>query len=410
MGQFASETVRDPTGLGFDKARLARLKPWMQRYADSGRWPGGAVLIARHGELAYFDCVGHADVETKRPWQRDLIARIYSMTKPVTAVALMMLYEDARVHLDDPVEAYLPEFKNRQLLIPGATSLDQTTPVKTKMTIRHLLTHTSGLSLFTNPRLLGEAYAKETLGLAFAYGGLDKMVQRIAELPLEWEPGTKWQYSVGLDVIGCIVEVVSGMTLDRYFATRIFEPLGMTDTGFSIPDSGMSRFPALYLAAPGGMTLHEKPEVSAWRQGKVDTFCGGGGLVGTIDDYWRFAEMLRAGGELGGERILSPRTLKLMACNHLAGDIASMGPDTWAETSFEGVGFGLLGSVILDPAKAQASAQIGDYGWGGAAGTFFWVSPVDDMVVILFTQLLPSSAIPVRKELRTLVQAALTGA
>ena len=410
MSRFGSNPVRDPASLGFDKARLARLRPWMKRYADSGRWPGGAVLIARHGELAYFDCVGYADVEAKRPWQRDMIARIYSMAKPVTAVALMMLYEDARVHLDDPVEAFLPEFKTQKILIPGATSLDQTAPVNMKMTIRHLLTHTSGLSYLSNPRLLGEAYAKEKLGLNFAYGGLDKMVRRIAELPLEWEPGTKWQYSAALDVVGRIVEVVSGMTLDKYFATRIFEPLGMTDTGFSIPDSGISRFPALYLAAPGGMTLNETPDASVWRQGKVDTFCGGGGLVGTIDDYWRFAEMLRNGGELNGERILSPRTLKLMTCNHLPGDIASMGPATWAETSFEGVGFSLLGSIILDPAIAQASAQIGDYGWGGAAGTFFWVSPVDDMVVILFTQLLPSSALPVRKELRALVHGALTGA
>ncbi|WP_376702387.1 serine hydrolase domain-containing protein [Mesorhizobium sp. ISC25] len=409
MSQFGSEPIRDPADLGFDKARLARLKRWMQRYADTGRWPGGAVLIARHGELAFFDCAGHADVEAKRPWQRDLIARIYSMTKPVTAVALMMLYEEARLHLDDPVEAYLPEFKNRQVLIPGATSLDQTVPVKTKMTIHHLLTHTSGLSLFTNPRLLGEAYAKEKLGLALAYGGLDKMVRRIAELPLEWEPGTKWQYSTGSDVIGRIVEVVSGVTLDKYFATRIFEPLGMTDTGFSVPEAEIGRFPPLYEATAGGMALHEAPQVSAWRQGKVDTFCGGGGLVGTIDDYWRFTEMLRAGGELNGERILSPRTLRLAACNYLPGDLASMATEVWAETQFDGVGFGLLGSVVLDPAKAQISAQVGDYGWGGAAGTFFWVSPVDDLVVILFTQLLPSSAIPVRKELRALVHGALTG-
>lgn len=410
MSRLDSKPVRNPMRLGFDNTRLARLKQWMQLYTDTGRWPGGAVLIARHGELAYFDCAGYADVETKRLWQRDLIARIFSMTKPVTAVALMMLYEEARVHLDDPVEAYLPEFKNMQVLIPNATSLDQTVPVKTKMTIRHLLTHTSGLSYLSNPRLLGETYAKEKLGLNLAYGGLDKMVQRIAELPLEWEPGTKWQYSAAIDVIGRIVEVVSGMTLDTYFATRIFEPLGMTDTGFSIPDSGISRFPSLYQATPSSMTLNEKPETSIWRQSKVDTFCGGGGLVGTIDDYWRFAEMLRGGGELNGERLLSPRTLKLAVSNHLPGDIASMGPSSWAETSFEGVGFSLLGSVILDPAKAQASAQVGDYGWGGAAGTFFWVSPIDDMVVILFTQLLPSSAIPVRKELRALVHAALTGA
>ena len=408
MVQFGSEPVRDPARLGFDKGRLARLTGWMQCYTDSGRWPGGAVLVARHGELAYLDCVGHADVSARRPWQRDLIARIYSMTKPVTAVALLMLYEEARLHLDDPVDAYLPEFKDQQLLIQGATSLDQTVPVKTRMTIHHLLTHTSGLSLFTNPRLLGEAYAKEKLGLALDFGGLDKMVRRIAKLPLEWEPGTRWQYSTGSDVIGRIVEVVSGMTLDKFFATRIFEPLGMTDTGFSVPESGISRFIPQYRATAAGMALQDAPESSAWRQGKVDTFCGGGRLVGTIDDYWRFAEMLRGGGELDGERILSPRTLKLAACNHLPGDLASMAAEVWTETQFDGVGFNLLGSVVLDPAKAQISARVGDYGWGGAAGTFFWVSPVDDMTVILFTQLLPSNAIPVRKELRALVYGALT--
>ena len=408
MSGFGNDPVRDPSALGFDRARLARLTQWMQRYADIGRWPGGAVLVARRGQLAYFDCAGYADVEARTPWRRDHIARIWSMTKPVTAVALLMLYEEARVHLDDPVEAYLPEFKDVQLLIPGATSLDQTVPVKTKMTIHHLLTHTSGLSLFTNPRVLGEAYAEESLGLAKAYGGLDKMVRRIAELPIEWEPGTRWQYSVGSDVIGRIVEVVSGMTLDKYFATRIFEPLGMTDTGFSVPESGISRFIPQYRATAAGMALQDAPESSAWRQGKVDTFCGGGGLVGTIDDYWRFAEMLRGGGELDGERILSPRTLKLAACNHLPGDLASMATEVWTETQFDGVGFNLLGSVVLDPAKAQISARVGDYGWGGAAGTFFWVSPVDDMTVILFTQLLPSNAIPVRKELRALVYGDMT--
>ncbi|TGP50702.1 class A beta-lactamase-related serine hydrolase [bacterium M00.F.Ca.ET.230.01.1.1] len=409
MNQFGSEPIHDPGVLGFNKARLSRLKQWMQRYADAGRWPGGAVLIARHGELAFFDCAGYSDVEAKRPWQRDLIARIYSMTKPITAVALLMLYEEARLHLDDPVEAYLPEFKDVQLLKPSATSLDQTVPVKTKMTIHHLLTHRSGLSLFTNPRLLGEAYAKETLGLALAYGGLDRMVRRIAELPLEWEPGTRWQYSAGSDVIGRIIEVVSGMPLEKYFATRIFEPLGMIDTGFAVPNSKISRFPPMYEVTERGIALNERPEVSAWRQGKVDTFCGGGGLVGTIDDYWRFAEMLRRGGELNGERILSPRTLKLAAGNHLPGDLASLATEVWAETQFDGVGFGMLGSVVIDPVKAQISAQVGDYGWGGAAGTFFWVSPVDDLIVILFTQLLPSSAIPVRKELRALVYGALTG-
>ena len=183
----------------------------------------------------------------------------------------------------------------------------------------------------------------------------------------------------------------------------------MRDTGFWVPDSAMDRFPPMYEVTPGGIALNEAPADSAWRQGRVDTFCGGGGLVGTIDDYWRFTEMLRGGGELEGERLLSPRTLSMAARNHLPGDLAAMATEVWSETQFDGVGYGLLGSVVLDPAKAGISAQVGDYGWGGAAGTFFWVSPVDDMVVILFTQLLPSSAIPVRKELRALMYAALTG-
>ena len=400
----------DPTRLGFDPARLSRIKPWIERHTAAGRWPGGAVLIARHGELAYFDCAGQRDIEAKQPWTRDTIVRIYSMTKPITAVALMMLYEEARVHLDDPVEVFLPEFKDRQVLIPGATSLDQCFPAKTKMTIRHLLTHTSGLSYGIQLGLLAEAYAKQKLGIGFGDGGLEAMVKNIAALPLQYEPGVHWHYSVATDVVGRIVEVVSGQPLDTYFAQSILGPLGMSETGFFVPDSKIERFAALYAATPtGGMSLAEAPGVALQREGKVNTFCGGSGLVGTIDDYWRFCEMLRAGGVHDGTRFLSPRTIKLMASNHLRGDISSMGPSSWAETSFDGVGFGLMGSVILDPAKAQASARTGDHGWGGAAGTFFWVSPVDDLVVVLFTQLMPSSALMVRKELRALVHGALVG-
>lgn len=410
MSKPLIEPVPDPAELGFDPVRLARLKPWMQRYVDGGRWPGGAVLVARHGHLAFFDCVGSADIEAGQPWQRDVIARIWSMVKPVTAVALLMLFEETRVHLDDPVDAYLPEFRDPQVLIPGATALDQTVPAPRAITIHDLLTHRAGLSLFVGTGLLGEVYAREGLGLNKAYGGLDQMVRRIAELPLDFAPGQHWQYSVGPDVIGRVVEVASGMTLDRFFAERIFKPLGMTDTGFWVPDAKIARLPPQYEVTPGGFALSDAPNTSAWRQGKVDTFSGGGGLVGTIDDYWRFAEMLRGGGALGGERLLSPRTLAMATANHLLGDLAQVATEVWSETQYGGVGFNLLGSVVLDPARAQLSARAGDYGWGGGAGTFFWVSPAEDLVAILFTQLWPSSAIPVRKEFRTLVQAALTGA
>ena len=401
---------QDPERLGFDSARLARLKPWMQRYVDQGRIPGASLLIARRGELAYFDCAGFRDTGTRAPWQRDTIARIYSMTKPMTSVALMMLYEQALVNLDDPVELFLPEFKDRRVLVPGAKTLDDTVPAKSKMTIRQLLTHTSGLSYGMNGGVLGEVYAKESLGGAFAYGGLEKMIKRVAELPLDWEPGTRWHYSVSTDVAGRIVEVVSGQPLDQFFAKRIFQPLGIAETAFCVPDADIGRYAALYTATPdGGMKLAEAPANGAQRQGKVDTFQGGSGLVGTIDDYWHFAEMLRAGGVHRRVRILSPHTLALMTANHLPGDIASMGPRTWAETLFDGVGFGLLGSILIDPAKAQTSGSPGDYGWGGVAGTVFWVSPVNDMVVILFTQLAPSSALPIRKQLRALVYGALGG-
>jgi len=403
------QRVRDPGKLGFDAARLARLKPWMQRNVDRGLIPGAATLIARGGELAYFDCAGYRDAESHAPWQRDTIARIYSNTKPITAIALMLLYEEALVHLDDPVAAFLPEFKDMLVLVPGAKSISETAPGKTPMTIRHLLTHTSGLSYGIQAGPLGEAYAAEGLGIKFNFGGLERMVKRIAELPLECEPGTRWHYSVGLDVVGRIIEVVTGHRLDRFLSTRLFEPLGMLETGFHVPDPLISRFGSLYSAkAGGGMALAETAQTAAQRQGKVDTFLGGAGLVSTIDDYWRFAEMLRAGGLSRGQRVISPKTIQLMIANHLPGEIASMGPSSWAETSFYGVGFGLMGSMILDPARAQASASVGDYGWGGMASTCFWVSPKDDLAVLYFTQLAPSSALPIRKELRVLVHQAMT--
>ena len=404
------DSVRASQKSGFDPARLGRIKTWMQRYVDGGLIPGAATLIARGGQLVYFDSAGYRDAEGHKPWQRDTIARLYSMTKPVTAIGLMMLFEEALIHLDDPLETFLPEFKNRQVLVPGAKSFADTAPAVTPITIRHLLTHTSGLSYGIQTGLLGEAYARDGLGIKFNYGGLEKMVRRIAELPLDCEPGTRWHYSVSTDVIGRVIEVVSGKSFDRFIADRILRPLGMTETAFEVADSQIGRYASLYVAKPGGgMQLSEAAESAGQRQGKVDTFLGGCGLVGTINDYWRFAEMLRGGGIFKGERIIGPRTLQLMTTNHLPGEIAAMGPASWAETSFHGVGFGLLGSIILDPARAQASASIGDYGWGGMASTYFWVSPKDDLVAVYFTQLAPSSALPLRKEMRTLVHQALVG-
>lgn len=402
------DPVSNPERLGFDRGRLGRIRDWMQRYVDQGRFPGAATLIARQGEIAYLAWTGQRDIEKRLPWQQDTLARIFSMTKPVTSVALMMLYEQGLVHLEDPVDSFLPELKSRHVLIRGARSLEETAPAQTRMTLRHLLTHTSGFTYGMNGGVLGEIYARERLGVNFAGGGLAALVTRLGQLPLDVEPGTRWHYGVSTDVLGRVVEVVSGKTLEAFFQESILGPLGMNDTAFSVPDGKTDRFASLYMRTPQAlMQLIEDGQGSAQRAGKVDTFLGGAGLVSTITDYWRFAEMLRGGGVFRGARLLAPRTVRLMASNHLPGDIASMGPATWSETSFEGVGFGLCGLVILDPAKAQASASVGDFGWGGMASTVFWVSPADDLVVVFLTQLMPSDAHPNRKELRALVHQAL---
>lgn len=408
--QGVPSAIPDPERLGFDRQRLARIAAWMQRYVDAGRFPGSAVLVARRGEIAYLHTAGFRDVDARTPWSLDTLVRIYSMTKPVTAIGLMLLYEEGLVHLDDPVDAFLPEFADLRVLAPGAKSLDDTVPAEVRVTLRHLLTHTSGLTYGFNGDVLGEAYEREELGTDPCAGGLAKVVGRIARLPLAHQPGARWTYGVSIDVIGRVIEVVAGVTLDRYLGERLFGPLGMADTGFAVDDHSLARFAELYELGPDRrIALTETATRSPHRAGQVDTFLGGAGLVSTIADYWRFAEMLRGGGALGDVRILSPRTLALINANHLPGDLAAMGPRTWAETSFEGVGFGLAGWVMLDPARAQMSGSAGDFGWGGMASTIFWVDPKEDLVVVFLTQLVPSSAWPNRKELRALVYGALVG-
>ncbi|MEZ5775140.1 MAG: serine hydrolase domain-containing protein [Hyphomicrobiaceae bacterium] len=399
---------RDGTLAGFDARRLERIGDWMARYVGDGRLAGAQTLLWRRGALAFARTVGFRDLEAGTPWQADTVARIYSMTKPVTALALMMLYEEGLFHLDDRVSAILPEFANARVLRPGAGSLDETVPAKIQPTIHHLLTHTAGLSYGMNAGPVADVYRQEKLGTDMAYGGLDRMVRRIAALPLEFEPGTRWHYSVASDVVGRIVEVVSGQSLPEFLAGRVFAPLGMRDTAFEVPDTRLDRFAALYgRGEEGGLKRLEGQTDSAQRAGRVDTHLGGAGLVSTAADYMRFAEMLRLGGRAGAERLIGPRTLAFMTANHLPGDLASMGPKTWCETSFEGVGFGLGVSVMLDPVKAVMAGSPGDFGWGGMASTVFIVDPREEMSVVFLTQLVPSDAYPLRKELRTLIHQAI---
>lgn len=398
----------DPAGLGFDPGRLARIAPWMESYVERARFPGAAVLIARHGRPAWCHVTGRRDVENDRPWTQDTLVRAYSMSKPVTSVALMMLYEQGLFHLDEPVSAYLPEFSGLHALVANAVRPDQVEPVRSGPTIHQLLTHTSGLTYGFTGGVLSEAYNEAGIDFGPNSGGLADMVRRVAGMPLAFQPGSRWQYSVATDVLGRLVEVISGETFGDFLESRIFAPLGMADTGFEVPHEKRDRFAALYGPhRDGGLRLLDAAADSGYREGRVSTQSGGGGLVTTLDDYWRFAEMLRAGGSAPDGRLLGPRTLRFMATNHLPGDIASMGPDTFSETPFEGVGFGLGFWVMLDPARARLSASPGDHGWGGMASTVFWVDPVEDMVVLFLTQLAPSSTWPNRRELRALVHQAL---
>ncbi|MFK7753135.1 MAG: serine hydrolase domain-containing protein [Sedimentitalea sp.] len=402
---------------GFDTARLDRIGAWMQRYVDERKYPGSSVLIHRGDSEVYFHAAGWRDVENNLLFQSDTVARIYSMTKPVTSVALMMLAELGLFQLEAPVSEFIPEFNNMQALVKGATAIDQVEASRAP-TLRQLLTHTSGLSYPFNPGVLPQEMEAQDILFRPNHGPLAEMVVKAAELPLAFQPGSRWEYSIGIDILGRVVEVVSGLSLEAFFKDQIFEPLGMTQTGFSVPKDTGDRFASLYTPLAGdAMALNATQEKDDTlrrvdRAGKspfeaATMASGGGGLVGTIDDYMTFSNMLRRGGDTPNGRLLSPNTLKFMMRNHLPGDIASMGPASFAEQPMEGMGFGLGGAVVLDPGRVGAAGNTGDFSWGGMASTFFWIDPVMDLSVVFFTQLSPSSSYPARAELKALVHGAL---
>ena len=402
------ETINEGARLGFDAGRLGRLGPWMERWVESGRLPGCSMLVARRGEIAFQGGTGNRNVATGAPWTEDTIVRAYSMSKPITSVALMMLFEEGLFHLDDPVAAFLPELKDPQVLVPGATSIDQTEACAVPQTVHHLLTHTSGLTYGFQGGVLGEAYEVEKLAFGPKGESLAAEVKRLAALPLAFQPGTRWNYGVSTDVVGRLVEVISGQPLDLFLRERILDPLGMADTEFSVPDGKLDRFAELYTPNEDlSLKLADTAERSVYRAANVRTFSGGGGLMTTLGDYRRFAEMVRRRGEADGERLLGPRTMEFMASNHLRGDLAANGQPVFSEVSYEGIGFGLGFAVMLEPALSKNLGSPGDHGWGGMASTVFWVDPAEDMLVVFLTQLMPSSFYPLRKELRALVYQAL---
>lgn len=405
---MAIEESDDPAALGFSVERLERLAGWMAGYVEGGRFPFAGLWIARRGRLAWRYHLGLSDLAAGTPFAPDGLARIYSMTKPVTSVALMMLYEQGLVRLDDPLAAYLPEFTEMRVLRANATHIDQVEPAGRAITLHDLLTHRSGLTYGFNGGVLGQAYQDQAIDCGPGPDDLAAIVARLARLPLLFEPGSRWNYSVSTDVLGRVIEVVSGQTLDHFLRSRIFTPLAMTDTGFAVADHDLERLTALYEAdEAGGLRLRESAADSSFRVGAGRALSGGGGLVSTGGDTLRFAEMLRQGGALNGTRLLSPHTLRLMTANHLPADLASIATAGWSEVTFQGLGFGLGVAVMLDPARAQMSGSSGDFGWGGLASTVFWIDPAEELSVVFLTQLIPSDRYPYRRELRALVYSAL---
>jgi CubicO group peptidase (beta-lactamase class C family) len=404
--------ARDAEHHGFDPSRLARLDTTMASFVDAGKIPGIQLLVSRHGELVHRHCYGFTDVEAQRRVEEDTLYRIYSMTKPVTSVALMMLLEEGELLLENPVSRFIPEFAEMRVYEGGNARNMRTRAAARTMTVRDVLTHMSGLTYgFFESHPVDALYRHAHLGEFIPPDHtLEEAMSRLAEIPLLHEPATRWNYSMSTDVVGRIVEVVSGKGLDEFFAERIFGPLGMTDTAFAAPESELARCSPLYMPdrsdSPSAMMKLFGPETMV-QQPKF--LSGGGGLVGTADDYLAFAHMLLGRGALGDTRLLGSRTVEAMTRNHLPGGatLAELGQSTFSEVSVAGHGFGLGFSVVTDAAAAQVLGSAGTFGWGGAASTNFWVDPVEEICCVFMTQLLPSDSYPLRPFLRNAVYQAL---
>jgi CubicO group peptidase (beta-lactamase class C family) len=380
-----------------------------EKYIDAGKISGALTLVARRGEIGHFSALGLMDSERGKPVRKDTIYRIYSMTKPITTVALMMLYEEGRFQLNDPVGECLPEWSDVEVWVSGEHPDFKTRPPDRQMTVRDLLSHQSGLTYgFTDDNPVDRVYPKLIQRQAFERP-LPEWSNTLAGLPLLYSPGTAWNYSVSTDLCGYLVEVISGKQFDAFLEERILGPLGMADTAFYVPDDKLDRFAACYSPTEdGGFVLQDDPETSAYRR-TPKLLSGGGGMVSTASDYYRLCQMLLNGGELEGQRVLSRKTVELMTANHLPGgkSLAEHAiPGRWSEATYDGIGFGLGFSVVLEPSTSQIVGSPGQYAWGGAASTAFWIDPVEEVIVVFMTQLIPSNY-PLRRELQVLVNAAI---
>ncbi|MFT5578336.1 MAG: CubicO group peptidase (beta-lactamase class C family) [Paraglaciecola psychrophila] len=413
-----------PESVGLSTQRLRRVRQWLDKQISSERLAGASVLVSRRGKVAFFETAGQADLDTGKCFEKDTIVRIYSMSKPVTTVAAMMLYERGAFQLDDPLALHLPEFSDTPVWLGGQAGLDETEPQRSPMTIRQLMSHTSGLTYgFMHANVVDARYREQGIEFPSSANSLKEWVERLATIPLMYQPGSEWNYSVATDVLGRLVEVWSGLNLEEFLQLNIFDPLQMADTGFQVAKANQPRFSALYSppsgAALSGVASGQSSEQSQ-RQGglklqesstkshyfsKETLFSGGGGLTSSMADYARFCQMLLNRGEWGGQQLLSPTTVAFMRMNQLPDnkDMAAMGQPVWSETNYDGIGFGLGFAVVLDPVKAHTITSKGEHHWGGAASTFFWLDPEQDLFVVFFTQLMPSSTYRIRRELRTAV-------
>lgn len=401
----------EPKEVGLSSERLARIDQHLkQRYLDPKKIAGTLTLVARHGRVAYLSPLGLMDIERNKPMTEDTIFRIYSMTKPITSVALMMLYEQGFFQLNDQVDKFIPEWKNLRAYGSGNHPLFLTTRPERPMTIRDLMTHTSGLTYaFMERTNVDAAYRQLDVGVLGGGGTLREMIEKLATLPLEFSPGTKWNYSVSTDVLGYLVERMSGMPFDVYLKTNIFDPLKMVDTAFYVPPEKIGRFAANYSRQPDKtLKLEDDPGNSAYSKPPT-FFSGGGGLVSTAADYYRFCQMLLNGGDLEGARIIGRKTIELMTMNHLPGgkDLSELSVSTFTQIATEGNGFGLGFSVHLGSDKSQVIGSIGEYAWGGAASTAFWIDPVEDLIVIFLTQFMPNATFNFRNQLKAIIYPAI---
>ena len=397
-----------PEDVGLSSVQLGRVNSWAQALVDTGKLAGVTTMVARRGRTVHLHSTGLANKETGLAMAPDTIVRIYSMTKPLTSVAVMMLYEQGLFQLDDPVCRFLPCFTTMRVAAGGQRGKIDTVPAARPITIRDLLTHTSGLTYgFMQSTLVDALYRDEGIDFQSAECTLGELVERAASLPLLAQPGAEWNYSIATDVLGHLVATVAGEPFGEFLQRRVIDPLGMVDTAFHVPPQKAGRFAANYArSATGGTVLADDPATSPYLSPRA--ICsGGGGLVSTAGDYMRFCQFMLNRGELDGTRLLGRKTIDLMTSNHLRGDMAAMGMPRFSESSYEGIGFGLGFSVMLDPARAQIVGTPGEYAWGGAASTAFWIDPAEDLAVVMLTQLMPSSAYPIRRELRVLTYAAL---